>query len=329
MSRILVTYLLLLFLMPVLAQKRDFLPDTISLCYGDSAFVEIREQLDKNTTVTWTTPMGIVTNTKRLAATKTGKYYVRVASVGMVHSDSCFVKYYYKVKKTLKDTVICKGRSIMLDAKNPGVRYLWNTGEVTQKIQVESPGRYWVKLRNGSCVTTDSVRVRQAGSAVITVPQEVMFCAGDEHKAISIKAPPLTRVLWSTGVTTNSTAINKEGTYWVRTENGNCGSQVDSVRVKVKPCECEMVIPNSFTPNEDNRNDYFFPVSTCDYSYFYITITDRWGNTVYSSSNLNGKWDGRFKGNLCPEDIYIYRIESTERGGDKKAVRTGRISLFR
>lgn len=90
-----------------------------------------------------------------------------------------------------------------------------------------------------------------------------------------------------------------------------------------------MIIPNSFTPNEDNRNDYFFPVLQCDYSYFNLTITDRWGNTVYSSNNTNGKWDGRFKGNLCPEDIYIYRIESTEKGTDKKLVRNGHISLFR
>ena len=75
-----------------------------------------------------------------------------------------------------------------------------------------------------------------------------------------------------------------------------------------------MIIPNSFTPNEDNRNDYFYPVLQCEYSYFKITIMDKWENTVFTSNSVNGKWDGRFKGNLCPEEMYVYRIESVEKG---------------
>ena len=90
-----------------------------------------------------------------------------------------------------------------------------------------------------------------------------------------------------------------------------------------------MMVPNSFTPNEDNRNDFFFPVMQCEYSYYTITITDRWTNTVFSSNNINAKWDGRFKGNLCPEDIYVYKIESIEKGSEKRLVRNGHISLFR
>jgi gliding motility-associated-like protein len=60
-----------------------------------------------------------------------------------------------------------------------------------------------------------------------------------------------------------------------------------------------------------------------------MTITDKWGNIVFFTNSVNGKWDGRFKGNLCPEETYIYRIESIEKGSDKKQPRTGHVLLFR
>jgi gliding motility-associated-like protein len=229
----------------------------------------------------------------------------------------------------IRDTAMCKGKPLVLDAKYTGLKYQWSTGENTQRITIENPGRYWVKIKNGTCVTVDSVKVRALPGVAVTVPTDLVFCANEEHKIIFAKSTGKARFLWNTGAVTPSLQVTKEGTYWLRSESGLCGKQVDSIHVKIKMCECEMVIPGSFSPNEDGRNDYFFPVSTCEYSYFYITIADRWGNTVYISNSLSAKWDGRFKGNLCPEDIYVYRIESTERGADKKVVRTGKISLFR
>jgi gliding motility-associated-like protein len=293
--------------------------------------VEIKQQLENDAFVSWSTPQGIITNTRKINATRAGRYVVSITSPQHRSpvKDSCFVKISPKVKPVLRDTILCKGKSLVLDAKYEGLRFQWSTGESTQKIKVESGGRYWVKIRNGTCVTIDTVIVKTITPPPVYVPDEVTFCYSEEHKVLSVKAGQGTKFFWNTGATTPTMQVSKEGSYWVRTENKNCGSQVDTVKVKLKICECEMIIPNSFTPNEDNRNDLFFPVVQCDYSYFNMTITDRWGNTVYSSYNLNGKWDGRFKGNLCPEDIYVYRIESTERGSDKKQVRNGQISLFR
>ena len=313
------------------AQQKDLLPDSLSFCWGDSAYVELKQSLDNNSFITWTTPQGIVTNTKRLRVQKAGKYYVKVntATTGKIVSDSCFVKIAYRLKPSLRDTAICKGKQVLLDVKYPGLKYQWNTGENTQSILVDQPGRYWVKIKNGSCTAVDTVKVKLLPGMAVVVPSELLFCANDVQKIISVKASANTRYLWNTGATTASVQVTKEGRYWVRSENGLCGKQTDTVRVKIKMCECEMIIPGSFSPNEDNRNDYFFPLSSCEYSYFYITISDRWGNTVYTSANIAGKWDGRFKGNLCPEDIYVYRIETTEKGADKKMVRSGKLSLFR
>jgi len=315
----------------LLSQKRNLLPDSLSLCWGDSTVIEIRDLPETNYLITWTTPQGIVTNTRRLNVQKPGLYYVQVTAPGggKQFYDTCVVRISYRLKPLMGDTAICRGRSLTLDARHSGMAYLWNTGETTQKIRIESPGRYWVRIRNGACSMADSVRVRLLPGFTVSVPSELVFCANEDKKIITAKGGANTRYAWNTGATTPTVQVLKEGIYWLRSETGLCGKQIDTIRVKIKTCECEMFIPNSFSPNEDNRNDYFHPQCTCEYSYFYLSISDRWGNSVYTSTNINGKWDGRFKGNLCPEDIYVYRIESTEKGSDRKSVRTGKISLFR
>ena len=313
------------------AQKANLLPDTLSFCVGDSAFLELKQVPDNINSIQWSTPYNIITNTKRIKAQKPGKYLVKVSSSYQQNSitDSVYVKVYPRPKKLLRDTFICKDKTIQIDCRQPGYRYVWNTGQTTQKITVGSGGLYHVKITTGACFVHDSVYVKQVNEGVVSVQGDYVFCMNEELKQISVRAAPKTKIVWSTGESGPTINVTREGTYWVKTQTNRCGERTDSVKVKLKVCECEMMIPNSFTPNEDNRNDYFFPVLQCDYSYYYFTVSDRWGNTVFSTNQVNGKWDGRFKGNLCSEDIYIYHIESTERGSDKKQVRTGKISLFR
>jgi len=309
--------------------QRDYLSDTTGFCKGDSAFLELKK-VDKTATIQWTTPyQGLIYNTKKIPVEKHGKFYVKITVGGKSVLDSTVTKVYSKPRTGLRDTVLCKGKPLVLETKNPGMRYIWSTDETTPKIKVENSGQYWVKIINRGCSVSDTVNVKFLQGTTTNFGDEMSFCLSDENKVLSIKPIPGTKILWSTGAIYPSINITKEGTYWVKTENKNCGEQVDTVRVKLKACDCEMLIPNSFTPNEDNRNDYFFPVLQCEYSFYSMTISDKWGNVVFSTNNVNGKWDGRFKGNLCPEEVYVYRIESVEKGSDKKMPRTGHVSLFR
>jgi hypothetical protein len=59
-----------------------------------------------------------------------------------------------------KDTSICKGNSINLNASIPNGRYLWNTNETNASIQVNTTGTYWVKvLSNYDCTATDTIQI--------------------------------------------------------------------------------------------------------------------------------------------------------------------------
>ena len=50
--------------------------------------------------------------------------------------------------------------SITLDARNPGMNYLWSTGDTTQTIQVSQQGTYWVQVVGNCGVGSDTVFVR-------------------------------------------------------------------------------------------------------------------------------------------------------------------------
>lgn len=313
------------------SQRALLLPDTLRICSGDTASLELRNLRSGSNSIDWTTPYGIITNTNRVKILKGGKYMVRVmgSQYPVPIYDTSVIILLAPPKKLMRDTIVCKGKTVRLDAGNPGLRYFWNTGETSQRIVVSRSGLYTVKLMGGGCSTIDSVVVKQLGDLSTPMASEVVYCMSDDVKLIGVKPLLGSTVSWNTGATTPTIQATKDGKYWVQTSHPICGKQTDTILVKLKACECEMMIPNSFTPNEDGKNDTFGPVCQCEYTYFNMTISDRWGNVVFIGNSVTAKWDGRYKGNWCPDDIYIYRIETIEKGTEKKSVRSGRINLFR
>ena len=71
----------------------------------------------------------------------------------------------------------------------------------------------------------------------------------------------------------------------------------------------DVVIPNIFSPNDDNIND-IWTVNTFNESQIIdCNIYDRWGNLIYTSKN--GKipsWDGWFNGKIVNPGVYIFKL---------------------
>ena len=60
-----------------------------------------------------------------------------------------------------KDVVIYNNEIYTLDAKNPGMTYLWNTNETTQSINLSEEGIYSVVVTNSNgCSSTDETKVK-------------------------------------------------------------------------------------------------------------------------------------------------------------------------
>ena len=71
-----------------------------------------------------------------------------------------------------------------------------------------------------------------------------------------------------------------------------------------------LYIPNTFTPNGDEHNEVFF--ITGEYvKNFYMNIIDRWGESIFSTNDINKHWDGRHQGRLVQQGSYTYNIQIT------------------
>jgi gliding motility-associated-like protein len=72
-------------------------------------------------------------------------------------------------------------------------------------------------------------------------------------------------------------------------------------------------VPTAFSPNDDQVNDLFLPqgegIESSDYS---ITIFNRDGAVVFTSSNPNQAWDGTHLGKKAKQDVYIWRIKTQD-----------------
>ena len=90
--------------------------------------------------------------------------------------------------------------------------------------------------------------------------------------------------------------------------------------------EWDIFIPNAFTPNGDTSNDYFIPkgygIAQID-----LSIFDRWGVCIFKETNTTLGWDGKYKGQLCQQGIYVYQVNIKAMSGEN-TTKTGHVTLL-
>lgn len=112
----------------------------------------------------------------------------------------------------------------------------------------------------------------------------------------------------------------------VTNEATGCASSDSSTTITVSDAALEF--PNAFTPNGDGVNDIFCPSFRSLKSYE-LTIYNRWGRRVFTSSSPSDGWDGRENGREAAAGTYYFvaRAQGYERGVELR--RRGSITLVR
>ncbi|MDC3153859.1 gliding motility-associated C-terminal domain-containing protein [Bacteroidota bacterium] len=69
-------------------------------------------------------------------------------------------------------------------------------------------------------------------------------------------------------------------------------------------------LPNSFTPNRDEHNELYIPVTyfVSEDGYLF-SIFDRSGNLIFETNDPKKGWDGSYKGNLVQNGTYVYILK--------------------
>lgn len=194
---------------------------------------------------------------------------------------------------------------------SPGVfaNYLWHDNSVQPNFTVTTNGQYWVTVTNSNnCKATDTLNIL----AVDTIPGNFLpkdknLCFGS---VLNINLSGYQSYFWSTGTTSNRIQLSKPGMYFVHViDNNNCPGS-DTILIK-RDNRCLYGIPNSFTPNNDSKNDYFRPIIQQDIVNYRFVIYNRYGQKVFETQNYSVGWDGKFKGKDQPVGTYAYYLSFT------------------
>ena len=90
---------------------------------------------------------------------------------------------------------------------------------------------------------------------------------------------------------------------------------------------CSVVFPLAFSPNTDHHNDKFRPIYVGYHRFHNFRIMNRWGQTVFESTNSSMEWDGSFGGIPLDAGTYYYFI--TYDCGGKTLQTKGDVTLIR
>ncbi len=272
--------------------------------------------------------------TESLAVTIPGKYYVTcgVTGCGTINSNAVNISLRNSPVLNLgNDTMLCKGKSIVLKAQLGFTSYLWNTKALSQNITVKNSGWYSLKATDVCSIQLDSVYVKidSLPNLHINLGSDTTLCKDDINIPLTLVCNvPLPHYYWNTGDTTSSIIVTEKGVYMLSNKY-TCGTLSGSINVK----ECIPIVPYSFyapdcfTPNNDGLNDFFEP------KYFNITvqdfkILDRLGDVLYDDKNTCS-WDGKYKNKECPQGVYIFRIVYTNPINTIVLEKFGKIVLMR
>jgi gliding motility-associated-like protein len=91
----------------------------------------------------------------------------------------------------------------------------------------------------------------------------------------------------------------------------------------------EPIIPNVFTPNGDDVNEYWRITLPTGAKLKELEVYNRWGNIVFASEGTIKPWFGRTSsGEPCNEGVYFYVLKYSNIKGEEQK-KNGYVSLFR
>lgn len=281
---------------------------------------------------------------------KTTRYHLTVTdSRGQTDTTSVLITVANSPKAVTDKNVFVNSAatSIILDggkSTGAGLTYLWQStdgiilnGETTPTAQVRGIGKYFLKVTDSfGCSSLDSVEVglytqavRDTGETKLNFSVDINVLANDIPKG---KLNPATlRILTApkNGIATivgDSLVSYLPNSYFVGSDNFTytiCDyfQHCDQATVLVLVNDLPFFVPEAFSPNGDGINDEFVINGLAKYKSVEITIFNRWGNTVYHSSNYGegqgkgGFWNGtasqglRFGSGPVPTGTYFYILK--------------------
>jgi gliding motility-associated-like protein len=242
---------------------------------------------------------------------------------------------------------LCHGDSIFLLVENliPSVAitsYLWEPLPITYNADSSSISNYtdtsiWysVEAKNADgCVLKDSIFIQIFDNPIIDslwLNKDTIFRGESAYLNVKTDDSFVWYNLTSTANTVLVEPIQSE-CYTVEEFNAYTCSVTDSVCIVVLDVFCNedgIIVPTAFSPNEDGVNDtYFIMDKDGVVTDFKLEIFNRLGQKVFSTTDINIKWGGSYRGEKLNPQVFDFYLE-LKCVDDKTLFKKGNITLIR
>lgn len=278
-------------------------------------------------------------------------YVTGISGYGCKASDSVTVevKQPTVIKASAPDTV-CAGTTVNLIASGAET-YKWgpanlvknSTDSVTSSTPTSSTTFTVVGTDSQGCFSdTASFYVNVFPIPAIQLTDSVInLTGGNSYQVNATGSPDVTKWLWKPAINISCTNCPnpvispKQSTFYTVNASNVAGCYTEKIIRANVLCNGEdnLFIPNTFSPNNDGTNDYFYPRGKGLMTIKSIRIFNRLGTQVFERSNFPANqqsygWDGKYAGKALQPDVYVYIVEITCENGQKISSK-GNVTLLR
>jgi gliding motility-associated-like protein len=229
---------------------------------------------------------------------------------------------------------ICLGETYQLNASGATV-YTWTPAASLNHADSSSPiatpketTTYIATGREGSCLAdTHLIRVVVNPLPTVDAGKDDRVIAGN-NVILQASGKGIDRIEWAADSTLSCTtcyapyaAPKHTTTYYVTAYTNKGCTATDSVTVRVLCNSSQLYIPNTFTPNGDGKNDFFFPRGKGLDIINSFRVYSRWGELLFERNAMSvndeyAGWNGTHKSQKLAPDVYVYIIEASCDNGD-------------
>lgn len=276
--------------------------------------------------------------------TRTIRYSVIVThSLGCTDTDSVLITFKGVsplVNAMPDDTTVCQGTPVQMQVSG-AITYTWNPTNNLSNPQSSSPTAT-VQLPTLYTVTgIDSNGCRGVDSVLINVfdPFSVLASANPpgyncHETTIYFNATGADKYVWHPGyyfddstISNPSAIVSTPTVFTVEGISENGCVKVDTIKIAAN-YNTIVFVPDAFTPNNDGLNDKIKPLVICDFELEYFKVYNRWGENVFSTTNVNDGWDGLYGGSPADVGVFNYMVKGTGSNGKPIFVK-GNFTLIR
>ena len=283
------------------------------------------------------------------------KYYVK-ANLGKCQDRDSITLFTfpYPIAKAKTDTSICLSQSVKLFGNYVGDKFSWSPGislsDSTILNPIAKPDSTTKYIFTAQYITgclkpvSDTIEVGVVQPFTVFAGRDTDIVYNQPLQLMALVGFASDKSFHWTSIPSSSTKylndVNIQNpvatfpiyadslNYIVRAFTKEQCDAYDTIKIKIFKTQPEIFVPDAFTPNGDGINDVIKPIPVGITKLDYFNIYNRWGEMLFTTSQIGKGWDGTVNGKEQASGTFIYTVQGVDYLG-KIITKKGTVVLIR